>query len=118
MEKQGNLPRIRIRISRKIGKECEHGKWHSASTYKYLWMRAAVAQLNEEHGPGTHWIEEKPQRKKPRIHKTLHGDYVCFCEAVAGYAPTLEVAYADWKRAMRRYASPGYWEKYFPNERQ
>ena len=81
-------------------------------------MQDTVTAYNRDYGPGTHWIEEEPRRKKPRIHKTLRGDYVCFCEADARSAPTPERAYADWKEAMRQYASPEYWEAHFPDEPQ
>lgn len=113
MEKQGNSPRIRI--AWKIGKASGHGSWGSAD--RCLWMPASIAQLNRKYGPGTHWIEREPQRK-PRLHKTLVGDYVCFCETVAGRAWTPEDAYGEWKRAVRRYASEEYWKECFPNEAQ
>lgn len=114
MEKQGNLPRIRI--AWKAGKDKSYGKWQAPSCRE--WMQGVIERLHRDYGPGTHWIEEEALRRKPRMHRTLHGDYVCFCEAVAGRAPTPEVAYADWKKAMRRYASPGYWEAHFPDEPQ
>lgn len=114
MEKQGNLPRVRI--AWKLGRGSGHGCWHPAE--RRLWMQAVVTTYNRYYGPGTHWIEEEALRRKPRMHRTLHGDYVCFCETVAGRAPTPENAYADWKEAMRRYASPGYWEVHFPEEPQ
>ena len=116
MEKQGNLPRIRIawRLKGPAG----HGDWFEGGKLDHLLLEGTVANCNSHYGPGTHWIEEEVLRRKPRMHRTLHGDYVCFCETVAGRAPTPENAYADWKEAMRRYASPGYWEAHFPDEPQ
>lgn len=114
MEKQGNLPRVRI--AWKLRRGPGHGRWYSAE--RRPWMQRVVASCNRDYGPDTHWIEEEVLRKKPHIRKTPFGDYVCYCKTVAGRAPTPENAYADWKEAMRRYASPGYWEAHFPEETQ
>lgn len=114
MEKQGNLPRIRIAWKLRGGSG--HDLWYSAE--RRPWVQRVVAACNRDYGPGTHWIEEEVLRKKPLIRKTPFGDYVCYCERVLGRASTQEDAYVDWKKAMRRYASEGYWKEHFPEEPQ